>query len=89
VEIDLPAGYALDSADAPAPFSGGAISEYKPSAAVTKDGKTLIYKRNFFFGAGGNILFPVSTYPQLKAYFEQVHKEDGHTITLKQAATSN
>jgi len=86
VTIELPAGYALDNAEAPAPLNGGTVSEYKPSASVTADGKTLIYKRSFFFGGGGNIYFPVTSYPQLKNYFGAVHKEDGHTITLKQAA---
>ncbi|MCU1264029.1 MAG: hypothetical protein JWM21_347 [Acidobacteria bacterium] len=88
VTFELPTGFALDSAEAPSPFSGGAVSEYKPSAAITKDGKTLIYKRSFFFGGGGNILFPLNSYPQLKAYFETVHKQDGHTITLKQGAAT-
>src|SRR6185312_15943717 len=88
VIVELPEGYALDSAEAPAPFSGGSISEYKPSASISKDGKTLIYKRNFFFGGGGTILFPVGSYGQLKNYFEQVHKQDGHIITLKQTAAA-
>jgi hypothetical protein len=88
VDIDLPAGYALDNADSPAPFGSGKISEYKPSLAITSDGKTLVYKRTFFFGGGGNVLFPVATYPQLKAYFDQLHQQDGHTIALKQGAAT-
>ena len=88
VSIELPTGYALDSADAPTPINGGAVSEYKPSAAVTKDGKTLIYKRSFFFGGSDGIMFPISSYAQLKTYFEMVHKEDDHTITLKQGAAT-
>ncbi len=88
VTIDLPAGYALDNADAPAPFSGGEISEYKPTLSVTTDKRTLVYKREFFFGGGGNILFPVGAYPQLKRYFDGVHKQDNHAISLKQAATT-
>ncbi|HEY2962056.1 MAG TPA: DUF3857 and transglutaminase domain-containing protein [Pyrinomonadaceae bacterium] len=88
VEIELPAGYALDNADAPAPFGSGQISNYKPSLAVTSDGKTLVYKRNFFFGGGGNVLFPVETYPQIKAYFDQLHKQDNHSVALKQGTTA-
>ena len=60
----------------------------KPSATVSKDGKTLIYRRRFFFGAGGGITFDVSNYAQLKTYFEMVHKQDEHTITLKQGAAT-
>ncbi|MCM3869655.1 MAG: DUF3857 domain-containing protein [Pyrinomonadaceae bacterium] len=88
VTIDLPAGFSLDSAESPAGFSSAPISEYKPTAAVTKDGRTLIYKRTFYFGGGGNILFPVGAYNQLKAYFDQLHTQDNHTITLKQAAVA-
>jgi hypothetical protein len=89
VTFELPQGYALDNADAPAPFASTPISEYKPSAAVTSDGKTLVYKRSFYFGGAGNILFPLSSYPQLKNYFDEVHQQDGHTITLKQNSTAS
>jgi len=88
VEIELPSGYALDNADAPAPFGSAPISEYKPHLAVTSDGKTLIYTRNFFFGGGGNVLFPVTSYPQLKNYFDQLQKQDNHSLALKQSAAT-
>jgi len=88
VEIELPAGYALDNADAPAPFGSAPISEYKPKLAVTSDGKTMVYTRTFFFGGGGNVLFPVQSYQQLKAYFDQLHKQDNHSIALKQSAAT-
>ena len=88
VTIDLPEGFALDNADAPAPFSGGPVGEYKPSIGLNKDGRTLIYKRNFFFGGGGNIVFPASSYPKLKTFFDLLNKNDNHTITLKQAAAT-
>lgn len=88
VTFELPTGYTLDNADAPATFSGGPVGEYKPSLAVTKDGKMLLYKRSFFFGGGGNILFPVTTYSQLKNFFDVLHKEDDHIITLKQSAAT-
>jgi len=90
VQIELPPGYALDNADAPSPFGSGKISEYKPTLSVTSDGKMLVYKRTFFFGGGNAVLFPVETYPAMKAYFDQLHKQDNHSIALKQpAAASN
>ena len=88
VTFELPTGYALDSPESPSSFGAGVISEYKPSAGISKDGKTLIYKRSFFFGGGGNILFPAAGYSQLKVYFDNLHKQDDHTITLKQTATA-
>jgi len=88
VEIELPQGFSLDNADAPSPFSGGPVGEYKPSVGVSKDGRTLVYRRKFFFGGGGNILFPVNAYPQVKNFFDMLNKQDNHTITLRQAATT-
>ena len=88
VTINLPAGFALDNADSPSNFSAGPISLYKPSIGVTKDGRTMIYKRNFFFGGEGTIIFPVESYSRLKTYFDAVHQSDNHTITLKQSAAT-
>ncbi|HEV7798374.1 MAG TPA: DUF3857 domain-containing protein [Pyrinomonadaceae bacterium] len=88
VTIDLPAGFSLDNADAPSPFSAGPISDYKPSIAVTMDGHTLVYKRTFFFGGGNTIVFPVETYAKLKSYFDALHQSDNHTVTLKQSAAT-
>ena len=88
VTVHLPEGFSLDSAEAPTPFSSVPISEYKPSASVSKDGRTVIYRRKFYFGGGGNILFPVASYGQLKTYFDQLHKQDNHILTLKQDAAT-
>lgn len=86
VSIELPAGFTLDSADSPAPFASPPISEYHPSAAVSKDGRTVLYKRKFYFGGAGTIKFPASGYGQLKTYFDTLHKHDGHTLTVRQNA---
>jgi hypothetical protein len=86
VIFTLPEGFVLDNADAPAAFRAPQISEYKPSLAATKDGRTLVYKRNFYFGAGNNILVPASGYAPLKNFFDTVQKQDSHTVTLRQAA---
>lgn len=91
VEIALPEGFALDNPESPVAIGAGPVSSYEPRAAVTKDGRTLIYKRKFFFNPhndNGLIVFPAASYPQLKQYFDQVHKEDGHTISLKQGAAA-
>ncbi|HUQ32655.1 MAG TPA: DUF3857 domain-containing protein [Pyrinomonadaceae bacterium] len=93
VTFELPAGFVLDNADAPASFGSGDISRYDVKILATEDHKTLIYKRSFFFGGGGTgidrLLYPVTSYPALKNYFDMVHKQDSHTITLKQAAATN
>ena len=84
LEIELPAGFALDNADKPAPFAAANISRYEVSMGVTADGRKLVYRREFFFGGGGNILFPETAYASLKRLFDILHQNDEHTITLKQ-----
>lgn len=88
VTIDLPVGFTLDNADAPAPFGAGPISEYNGTMGITKDGTQMVYKRKFFFGGGNSIVFPVDSYTKLKGYFDSVHKADNHTVTLKQSAAT-
>jgi hypothetical protein len=92
VTFELPAGFALDNADAPASFGSGDISRYDVKILATGDQKTLVYKRNFFFGGGGTgidrLRYPVTSYPALKNYFDMVHKQDSHTITLKQGTAT-
>jgi hypothetical protein len=89
VEISLPAGYALDSPDAPSditPELTQNISGQSIRISVTKDGRTLVLNRKFFFGGNDGILFPATSYAGLKSLFELIHKNDNHTITLKQNA---
>ncbi|HEX8284245.1 MAG TPA: DUF3857 domain-containing protein [Pyrinomonadaceae bacterium] len=89
VQVELPEGYGLDSAESPGGISGGELSKYEPTAGVTKDGRTLVYTRKFYFGQGGGraaLLFPVASYPSIKTYFDQVNKQDAHTLVLKQGA---
>jgi hypothetical protein len=88
VTITLPAGFTLDNADAPSPLKAAPVGDYSPTIGVTRDGRTMVYKRSFFFGGGNNIVFPVTSYSSLKVYFDAVHLNDNHTVTLKQAATA-
>ena len=89
ITITLPKGYALDNADRPAPVVAGAVCKHQINMGVTKDEKTLIYSRTFFFGGNDAVLFPVKTYEPLKQLFDAIHKADNHMITLKQVAASN
>lgn len=82
--LTLPQGYVLDNADRPAPISAGVVSKYDVQMGVTDDQRTLRYHRTFFFGGGDSILFPVENYQTIKRLFDEVHKGDNHTITLKQ-----
>jgi Transglutaminase-like superfamily len=85
VMIDLPAGYALDNAEAPGDLAFGELGHLKIKIGVTKDQRTLSYKRQFRFTG---MLFPKDTYPNLKRAFDAAHQVDNHTITLKQGTAA-
>jgi hypothetical protein len=89
VTIELPAGYALDNADAPEGFSVQNVGKYDVRIGVTKDGRILDYKRSFFFCGTQVVLFPANSYQPLKRVFDELHKRDNHTITLKQSAANS
>lgn len=90
VEIKLPEGFALDNAESPAPYGAEGISTYKPTLSVTKDGRALVYKRHFAFNSrtadGSPMLLSAGGYAQVKAFFDEIHKQDSHTVSLKQGA---
>jgi hypothetical protein len=85
VEITLPKGFTLDSADAPIPMADTSrISSLDVKIGYDAAGHTLVYGRNFYFGGNGKILFPAASYLPLKTLWDAFHKIDSHTITLKQ-----
>ena len=88
VRIELPEGYALDNADAPAPFNVANVSKYEVKIRSLDGGRAIELQRSFFFGGGGSIIFPKIVYPNLKTIFDALHERDNHTITLKQAAAN-
>ena len=89
ITIELPDGYSLENAESP-----GAVKDQQGiganvvSMSVTNSGKTLIYKRNFSFGNGGFIRFPVNAYPIVKTLFEEFNKADVHQLTLRQGTVA-
>jgi hypothetical protein len=90
ITIELPDGFALENADAPSPIKDKqGIASHEVHMGVTKDGKTLSYKRMFTFGNNGFIQFPVTSYPVLKQFFEAFNQADVHQLTLRQAAVAS
>lgn len=88
VTINLPKGYALDNADAPASISAGKIGGYDVKLTAAKDNGFLHLSRTFFFGGGGALYFPADAYKQVRTLFDTIHAGDSHTITIKQQAAT-
>lgn len=82
VNIKLPAGFALDHAESPAPFAASTVAKYDVKIQVARGNEALIYNRTFSFAG---LLFAQSDYAALKQVFDTLHERDNHTITLKQA----
>ncbi len=85
VMMELPTGFDLDNADAPGELTDAQkIGSLKINIAVDRATHALIYNRKFYFGGGGNILFPSGAYTAVKGLFDAFQKSEAHTITLKQ-----
>lgn len=84
VEIALPAGFDLDTPEAPASYADtGKVGVLQFTLAVSKE-NVMKLRREFSFGNGGSTLFPVRAYEPLKNLFDMFNKSDNHVITLKQ-----
>jgi Domain of Unknown Function with PDB structure (DUF3857) len=87
ISIELPKGFSLESPDSPAPVKDTqGIGEDVIKMSISKDGRTLYYKRNFSFGNNGLLYFQSKSYQAVKTLFEAFHKANTHQITLKQDA---
>jgi hypothetical protein len=85
IQIELPAGYSLDNADAPVGLADpDKITSLTFEVGIDQKTRTLTYKRKMFFGGKGNILFPAGAYSAVKNMFDAFNKADNHIITLKQ-----
>ncbi|HVG21287.1 MAG TPA: DUF3857 domain-containing protein [Blastocatellia bacterium] len=88
IAIELPAGFELDNAESIGSMPLSDAGKYEAIVGITKDKRTLVYKRNFVFGSNGRLFFPAGDYGQLKRIYDVVHELDNHTITLKQGAAN-
>lgn len=85
IEIKLPEGFSLDNADVPAEIADAQkISFLNINISINNSTNSLIYNRRFYFGGGGNLLFPVDSYKPVKSLFDEFHKANSHIVTLKQ-----
>jgi Cu/Ag efflux pump CusA len=85
VTIDLPEGWELDQPMAPVSTNLGEVGKYAVEVRKTRDGKKLIYRRQFEWGRQNRLLLAAKAYPQVKAVFDFVQEQDGYTIALKAA----
>ena len=86
IDIELPKGFVVENSDPPGDvIENQKVGELKISIWFDKAANTMKYKRKFYFGGGENLLFPLKAYEPLKFLFDNFHKADMHTVTLKQS----
>ncbi len=84
VGIRLPAGFQLEKAEAPSGLNFGQPGSYR--VAMTVHNGVLVCERELVFGQGDYLSFPRKTYPQLKAIFDEIHREDDVTFSARQVS---
>ncbi|MEZ5393934.1 MAG: DUF3857 domain-containing protein [Bryobacterales bacterium] len=87
ITIQLPKGMEFEEASAPEGTNIQNVGHYNIKISITPEGK-LIYARDFLFGQNGTILFPKTSYSQLKGLFDFLKKQDDHVLTLREASTA-
>jgi hypothetical protein len=86
VQIELPAGYRLESPGAPDPIVFGSFGRYAMSVAESADGHTVTITRESFIGGGQRLTYPANAYASVKQFFDGVAKADAQTLTLGKSA---
>ena len=85
VEIKLPEGFELDHADAPPNFNFPPVGQYAIKLSIATNPATLIYRRTLTFGNDQLLSLDPKNYKAVKTVFDQIHTNDEHMLTLKQA----
>ena len=81
----MPDGFSLENAESPGIVADTSkIVMLDVFVGISKDKKTLVYKRKYHIGGDGKILFPKEAYSNLKAIFDAFYKSDSATLTLRQ-----
>ena len=84
VTIQIPAGFQLEKAENPGSMDLGSPGTYTLTMSAGKG--ELICARDFTFGRDGFIAFARASYPSLKNVFDEIHRRDEVTLSLRQAA---
>jgi hypothetical protein len=89
ITIEFPTGFELDNADSPMPLiNDQGIFRNEVKMFINKEKNVLTYKRKFFFGGNGTVLFNNHSYNAIKNIFDAFNKIDTHSVTLKTTTTA-
>ncbi|HEU4725493.1 MAG TPA: DUF3857 domain-containing protein [Candidatus Eisenbacteria bacterium] len=83
VRIEVPEGYEIEELPEDEPPLTKGVARFSCATLASTDGRTVIFIRNFSFGVGGVIAFPVEQYASLKRLFDGIQRRDEATLSLK------
>lgn len=85
IRIKLPDNFTGESIISPSSIDDpDGVGSLHVSLYTLKESSVLSVDRQFHFGGGGHIVFPLKFYQPVKAMFDSFNKADATTVTLKQ-----
>ena len=84
VAITVPEGFSFDNAGNPGSLEFGPPGSYRLELS-TRNARDLFCARSLTFGRNGSLYYEVPHYSLVKAVFDEIHRRDNFTISLKQA----
>ena len=85
IEIQLPDNFERESIVPPAPIDDPqGVGSLHVSLFTQNEQNLLKVDRQFHFGGGGNVIFPIKFYPAIKTMFDSFNRADSTVIMLKQ-----
>jgi hypothetical protein len=87
VVVEVPTGFSFEQPTMPTPIDSAPVAAYTAKARIV-DGNALDFERTFYFGGGGQLYYPATSYPVVKQFFDALHENDNHTLTLNAGASA-
>jgi hypothetical protein len=88
IDLQLPAGFELDHADAPAGINSANTCTYGVKISIDTAKNVLHYRRAMTFGDKDILIYEAKIYPAVKKLFDTMHEADNHILTLKAVAAT-
>jgi hypothetical protein len=80
IEIDLPAGFELETGERPEPLHAPNVADYELWLGLDASSNRLVCKRKLRWHG---LIFPPTGYKDLKQLLDTIRTQDAHTVTLK------
>lgn len=84
VVMEVPSGFSFEQPTMPTPIDSAPVASYQATARIVA-GNALEFERQFYFGGGGQLYYPATSYAVVKQFFDALHENDNHALVLNAA----